>query len=309
MQPAIIATYTPLWGLIHRRENQLIQFPLHRILVAVCVSVIRLSFCLSAYVHVKGDISRHGGRAASHFYFLGSMFWSTYQSSRNYSLRHQQMFFLTWNKPFHWYYLASTLFVCACVSRRMCVSVCARQHRPISRMWSAEMAVVGRQWRGNSWCGHNWVTGSVCNLHTSTSSCISPSPSVSILSGGVQEEEEEGGGVLVVVGVGICYGERLTALMHISLTATLPAVTIRKEHMPELGTTSEELLHSRKPLFCRLQFSLKVCIWSDCDSHLNGTEVWLCLTDSNAPQMDPITCLIVATSCLPFFFSQAAQCT
>lgn len=37
--------------------------------------------------------------------------------------------------------------------------------------------------------------------------------------------------------------------MHISLTATLPAVTIRKEHMPELGTTSEELLHSRSHFF------------------------------------------------------------
>lgn len=48
---------------------------------------------------------------------------------------------------------------------------------------------------------------------------------------------------------GICYGERLTALMHISLHATLPAVTIRKEHMPELGTTSEELLHSQSPPF------------------------------------------------------------
>ncbi|KAG7223321.1 hypothetical protein INR49_015677, partial [Caranx melampygus] len=48
---------------------------------------------------------------------------------------------------------------------------------------------------------------------------------------------------------GICYGERLTALMHISLTATLPAITIRKEHMPELGTTSEELLHSRSHFF------------------------------------------------------------
>lgn len=48
---------------------------------------------------------------------------------------------------------------------------------------------------------------------------------------------------------GICYGERLTALMHISLTATLPAVTIRKERMPEPGTTSEELLHSQRHFF------------------------------------------------------------
>lgn len=48
---------------------------------------------------------------------------------------------------------------------------------------------------------------------------------------------------------GICYGERLTALMHISLTATLPAVTIRKEHMPEPGTTSEELLRSHRHFF------------------------------------------------------------
>lgn len=88
--------------------------------------------------------------------------------------------------------------------------------------------------------------------------------------------------------------------MHISLTATLPAVTIRK--VPEPGTTSEELLHSQRHFFCHLQYMLEVCIWSDCDSHLNGTEVWLCLTDSNASQMDPITCLIVATSCLPSFF-------
>lgn len=99
---------------------------------------------------------------------------------------------------------------------------------------------------------------------------------------------------------GICYGERLTALMHISLNATLPAVTIRKEHMPELGTTSEELLHSQIPLSF-LFWSPTVCIWSDCDSHLKRTEVWFCLPDSNASQMDPITCLIVATSCPPFF--------
>lgn len=46
---------------------------------------------------------------------------------------------------------------------------------PISRMWSAEKAVVGRQWRRNSWCGHNWVTGFVCNLHTSSPSHLSPS--------------------------------------------------------------------------------------------------------------------------------------
>lgn len=46
---------------------------------------------------------------------------------------------------------------------------------PISRMWSAEKAVVGRQWRRNSWCGHNWVTGFVCNLHTTSPSHLSPS--------------------------------------------------------------------------------------------------------------------------------------
>lgn len=173
MQPTIIATYTPLWRLIHRRKNQLIQFPLHRILVAVCVSVcqsvISLSFCLSAYVHVKGDISQHGGRAASHLYFWEVCFEAVINHHTTYSLRHQQMFFLTGNKSFHWYYLASSVYVC------LGVCVCARQHRPISRMWSPEMAVVGRQWRGNSWCGHNWVTGSVCNLHTSPPSHLSPS--------------------------------------------------------------------------------------------------------------------------------------
>lgn len=51
-----------------------------------------------------------------------------------------------------------------------------------------------------------------------------------------------------------------------------------------------------------IQYMLKVCIWSDCDSHFNRTEVWFCLADSNASQMDPITCLIVATSCRPFLF-------
>lgn len=102
---------------------------------------------------------------------------------------------------------------------------------------------------------------------------------------------------------GVCYWGRLTALMHISLTAALPAVTIRKEHMPELGTTSEEPDSASRPFFVTYSTRLKVCGGSDRDSHLNGTEVWLCLTDSNASQMDPITCLIVATSCLPFLFS------
>lgn len=32
-------------------------------------SVIIRSFCPSAYVHVKGDITQHVVRAASHFYF------------------------------------------------------------------------------------------------------------------------------------------------------------------------------------------------------------------------------------------------
>lgn len=136
------------------------------------------------------------------------------------------MFFLTGNKPFHWYYFCKRrVFVCMCVSGSI---------GPISRMWSTEMAVVGRQWRRNSWCGHNWVTGSVCNLHTSP-----PLPLLS-LPASVPPfclHSVRGRG-------GICYGERLTALIHISLTATLPAVTIRKEHMPEPGTTSEELLHS-----------------------------------------------------------------
>lgn len=58
-----------------------------------------------------------------------------------------------------------------------------------------------------------------------------------------------------------------------------------------------------------LFWSPTVCIWSDCDSHLKRTEVWFCLPGSNASQMDPITCLIVATSCPPFFFPQATHCT
>lgn len=68
------------------------------------------------------------------------------------------------NVPPHWERTASLIWF----SRR-CISpcVCRSQRRPISRMWSTEMAAVGRQQRRNSWCGHNWVTGSVCNLHTS----------------------------------------------------------------------------------------------------------------------------------------------
>lgn len=106
-------------------------------------------------------------------------------------------------------------------------SSCARQRRPISRMWSTEM-----RWRGNSWCGHNWVTGSA----------VTSTPLLSPTSAPHLPSAVRGRG-------GICYGEKLTALMHISLTATIPAVTIRKEHMPELGTTSEELLHSRSLFF------------------------------------------------------------
>lgn len=90
------------------------------------------------------------------------------------------------NVPPHWERTASLIWF----SRR-CVSpcVCRSQRRPISRMWSTEMAVVGRQQRRNSWCGHNWVTGSVCNLHTSALLSLPPHPptsslSVSILSGG-----------------------------------------------------------------------------------------------------------------------------
>lgn len=93
--------------------------------------------------------------------------------------------------------------------------------------------------------------------------------------------------------------------MHIALTATLPAVTIRKEHIPEPGNFRGAAPQPDTLFFvcyCHLQYIQKVCIESDCGTHLNGTEVWLCLTDSNASQMDPITCLIVATSCLPFFF-------
>lgn len=45
-------------------------------------------------------------------------------------------------------------------------SVRGSQHRPISRMWSKGTTAAGKQWRGNSWCGHNWVTGSVRNLQT-----------------------------------------------------------------------------------------------------------------------------------------------
>lgn len=58
---------------------------------------------------------------------------------------------------------------------------CARQHRPISRMWSTEM-----RWRGNSWCGHNWVTGSAVTSTPLLSPTSVPhlSSAVSILSGG-----------------------------------------------------------------------------------------------------------------------------
>lgn len=186
------------------------------------------------------------------------------------------------NVPPHWERTASLIWF----SRR-CVSpcVCRSQRRPISRMWSTEMAVVGRQQRRNSWCGHNWVTGSVCNLHTSA-----PPPSPHLLSLCLHSVRRRDG---------VCYGEGLTALSHISLNATLPAVTIRTEHMPKLGTTSEALFCSRSsPCFRPLQYR-KVCIWCDCGSHLNRTEMWFCLADSNASQMDPITCLIVATSCPP----------
>lgn len=134
----------------------------------MCQSVSQSSFCLSVCLPVCMSRGTLASIVAGQLviYISGSTFWSTYQSSRNYSLRHRQMFFsLTGNKPFHWYYLGSTIFVHVCV--------CVRQHRPISRMWSTEMAVVGRQWRGNSWCGHNWVTGSVCNLHTSPPSRLS----------------------------------------------------------------------------------------------------------------------------------------
>lgn len=77
------------------------------------------------------------------------------------------------NVPPHWERTASLIWF----SRR-CVSpcVCRSQRRPISRMWSTEMAVVGRQQRRNSWCGHNWVTGSVCNLHTSALLSLPPHP-------------------------------------------------------------------------------------------------------------------------------------
>lgn len=46
----------------------------------MCVSLsvtrhsIFLSVCLSAYVHVKGDISQRGRRAASHLYFWEGCF-------------------------------------------------------------------------------------------------------------------------------------------------------------------------------------------------------------------------------------------
>lgn len=159
-------------------------------------------------------------------------------------------------------------------------------------MWSTEIVVATRQWRRNSWRGHNWATGSFCDLRTS----LPPTSALPLYLHPVRGR------------CGICYGERLTALVHI----TLPAVTIRKEHIPEPGTTSQQLLHSHRHFsrfssLCPLQYMLKVCIWSDSGGHLNRTEMWLCLTDSNASQMDPITCLIVATSCLPFFSSGSTR--
>lgn len=86
----------------------------------------------------------------------------------------------------HWEQAISLiLFSERCICVYVCVCMHISQHRPISRMWSTEMAVAGRQWRGNSWCGHNWVTGSACNLRTSPPSLLPHSLlSVSILSGG-----------------------------------------------------------------------------------------------------------------------------
>lgn len=75
-----------------------------------------------------------------------------------------------------------------------------------------------------------------------------------------------------------------------------------KSTCPSLARLQRSSSTARAPLFCRLQYTWKVCIWSDCDSHLNGTEMRFCSADSKASQMDPITCLIVATSCPPFFF-------
>ena len=138
-------THTPLRGLSHRRENQLIEFPLHRILVAVSVSLISLSVCL----RVKGDISQHGGRAATHLHL-----WEV--CLKHLSIIRQLQLKAPANIPPHLEQAISlicfskyprSLSVCVCVSVCLCVCVCM-QHRPISRMWSAEMAVVGRQCKG-----------------------------------------------------------------------------------------------------------------------------------------------------------------
>lgn len=84
-----------------------------------------------------------------------------------------------------------------------------------------------------------------------------------------------------------------------------------KSTCPSLAQLQRSSSTARVPPFfiCHLQNMLKMCIWSDCDNHLNGAEVWFCLADSNAPQIDPITCLIVATSCPPFFFLLLAGST
>lgn len=81
------------------------------------------------------------------------------------------------NVPPQWEQASALILFPACV-----------RASPISRKRSTEMTVVARQWRGNSWCGHNWVTGSVCEQPPppSTPPHLRPSslPSISILSGG-----------------------------------------------------------------------------------------------------------------------------
>lgn len=188
------------------------------------------------------------------------MLWSTYQSSCSYSLRHWQMFSLTGSKLLQWYYLAGMVFLCMCV------------HTEVSKGQLAGCGLQRWLWLGGSGgetAGVAAISSQVLPL-TSTPQLSSPPTSLSpFCLHSVRGRD------------GICYGERLTALMHISLNATLPAVTIRKEHMLKLGTTSEELLHSQcSPFFtlysthgrCAFEVIVTV-IWTE----LKYGSVWLIL--------------------------------
>lgn len=146
------------------------------------------------------------------------------------------------------------------------------------------------RWSGGSGgetAGVATIGSQVLSVTSTPPSPLQSLPSVSILSGGE---------VAFVMG-------RVWQLSGTSVSAPLSKPSpLEKSTCPR--PRHNFLQHPFSLLFTRLQYMPKVCIWSDCDSRLNGTEVWFCLTDSNASQMDPITCLIVATSCLFFFLRQ-----